>query len=135
MLQRVMPSFAEQTLNGTAIDTGGIHGPVLVKFFSLGCDECDRTLPATQAAYKRMPEIVVIGISEDPQEPDARKVVDRYKLRFPVIVDSDNSIARSFGVDETPKAFVADGYGKIRWVGGKNITEDGLVAALESIDE
>ena len=133
MLQRVMPSFSQESLNGTSIDTGGIDGPVLVKFFSNDCEACAHTLPATQAAYKRMPEVVVIGISEDSQVPDARKMVDKYELRFPVIVDQDNSIARSFGVDEPPKAFVADGYGKIRWVGGENITEDGLVAALESI--
>lgn len=135
MLQRVMPSFSQETLNGTAIDTGGIDGPVLVKFFSNDCDACARTLQATQAAYKRMPEVMVIGISEDEEIPDARKTVSKYKLRFPVIVDTDNSIARSFGVDEPPKAFVADGYGKIRWVGGENITEDGLIAALEAVDE
>lgn len=134
MLQKVMPSFSEETLNGTPIDTGGIDGPVLVKFFSNDCDACAHTLPATQAAYKRMPEVMVIGISEDSEVPDAQKTVAKYKLRFPVIIDRDNSIARSFGVEEPPKAFVADGYGKIRWVGGENITEDTLVAALESID-
>jgi peroxiredoxin len=135
MLQRVLPSFAQETLNGTAIDTGGFDGLVLVKFFSIDCDACSHTLPATQAAYKRMPEVTVIGVSEDSAVPDARKTVSKYKLRFPVIVDSDNSIAKSFGVEEPPKAFVADSYGKIRWVGGKDITEDALVAALEAVDD
>jgi peroxiredoxin len=135
MLQRVLPSFSEETLNGTAIDTGGIETPVLVTFFSSGCKACERTLPAAQAAYKRMPEVMVIGISSDTAAPDARKAVSRYKLRFPVIVDEDQTIARSFGVNEPPKAFIADASGMIRWVGGKNVTEDGLIATLQSVDD
>lgn len=127
--------FSSTSLNGTAIDTGGFDAPVVVKFFAADCDACSRTLPATQSLYAQKPNVVVIGVSEDTPPAKARQIVNKYKLRFPVVVDSDNSIARSFQVKGTPVTFVADRRGRIRWVGGKNVTEDVLVAAVESIEE
>ncbi len=135
LLQRVMPMFSSTTLNGTAIDTGGIDGPVVVKFFAADCEACARTLPAAQGLYAKMPEVVVIGVSEDGAESAARRAVSKYGLRFPVIIDRDNSIARSFQTTELPMTFVADKQGRIRWVGGEDVTEDTLVSAVESIDD
>jgi len=135
LLERVMPMFASTSLNGTAIDTGGIDAPLVVKFFAADCDACSRTLPAAQQLYSEMPEVVVIGVSEDEGEAEARKSVSRYGLRFPVVVDSDNSIARSFEMKSLPTTFVADKQGRIRWVGGSNVTEETLVAAVRSIDD
>lgn len=135
LLERVMPTFSMTSLNGTAIDTGGFDVPLLVKFFAADCDACARTLPATQSLYQQKPDIAVIGVSEDARAATAREVVAKYKLRFPVVVDADNSIAKSFRVKGTPMAFVADERGRIRWVGGKDVTEDTLVAAVESIEE
>lgn len=135
LLERVMPTFSMTSLNGTAIDTGGFDVPLLVKFFAADCDACARTLPATQSLYQQKPDIAVIGVSEDARAATAREVVAKYKLRFPVVVDADNSIAKSFRVKGTPMTFVADERGRIRWVGGKDVTEDTLVAAVESIEE
>jgi peroxiredoxin len=126
--------FSSTSLNGTAIDTGGFDVPVVVKFFAADCAACSRTLPAAQSLYSRMPNVVVIGVSEDDAESAARQMVNKYKLRFPVIVDSDNSIARSFDMKQLPMTFVADKQGRVRWVGGANLTEETLVAAVESVE-
>ncbi len=130
-----MPMFSSTSLNGTSIETGGIDAPIIVKFFDADCAACSRTLPAAQHVYAEMPDVVVIGVSEDAAEAKARQAVDKYGLRFPVVVDSDNSIARSFQIKNTPMTFVADRQGRIRWVGGENVTEAVLMAAVESVDD
>jgi peroxiredoxin len=135
LLERVMPMFSSTSLNGTAIETGGIDAPIVVKFFDAECAACSRTLPAAQRVYAQMPNVVVIGVSEDTAEAEARQAVNKYGLRFPVVVDSDNSIARSFKIEHTPMTFVADRQGRIRWVGGENVTEAVLMAAVESVDD
>jgi len=135
LLERVMPTFSTTSLNGTAIDTGGFDVPMVVKFFAADCDACARTLPAAQGLYRQKPEVAVIGVSEDSGAATAREAVAKYKLRFPVVVDADNSIARSFQVKGTPMTFVADKSGRIRWVGGENVTEETLVAAVEAIED
>ena len=135
LLERVMPTFSMTSLNGTAIDTGGFEVPLVVKFFDADCDACARTLPAAQGLYQAKPDVAVIGVSEDSRPSRAREVVAKYKLRFPVVVDADNSIAHSFQLKRTPMTFIADERGRIRWVGGANMTEDMLVAAVESIEE
>ena len=53
----------------------------------------------------------------------------------PIVVDTDNSIARSFQVKDTPMTFVADKRGRIRWVGGDDVTEEMLVAAVEAVED
>lgn len=135
LLQRVMPMFSTTSLNGTAIDIGGFDAPIVVKFFDADCAACARTLPAAQGLYKQKPNIIVIGVSEDSRASTARQAVAKYKLRFPVVVDSDNSIAKSFQVKGTPMTFVADKQGRIRWVGGDDVTQESLVAAVESVED
>ena len=127
--------FSSTSLNGTAIDTGGIESPMVVKFFASDCAACSRTLPAAQGVYSKHPDVVVIGVSEDVGASEARRVVSKYGLRFPVIFDADNSIARSFDVEQPPMTFVVDKHARIRWVGGANLTEETLLAAVEAIDE
>ena len=135
LLERVMPMFSSTSLNGTSIETGGIDAPLVVKFFDADCTACSRTLPAAQRVYAQMPNVVVIGVSEDAAEAQARQAVNKYGLRFPVVIDRDNSIARSFKIKDTPMTFVADRQGRIRWVGGENVTEAVLLAAVESVDD
>ena len=135
LLERVMPTFSSTSLNGTAIDTGGFDVPIVVKFFAADCAACARTLPATQGLYRQKPDVAVIGVSEDSGDAAARQAVAKYKLRFPVVVDADNSIARSFQVKGTPTTFIADKNGRIRWVGGANVTEETLVAAVEAVED
>ena len=135
LLERVMPTFSMTSLNGTDIDTGGFDVPVVVKFFAADCAACARTLPAVQGLYRQKPDVAVIGVSEDSGAARAREAVAKYKLRFPIVVDADNSIAKSFQVKGTPMAFVADQRGRIRWVGGDDITEESLVAAVEAVED
>ena len=131
LLGDVMPSFESKTLNGNQLFSGAYQGRrVVVSFVAADCDACDKTLKAAQSMYSDMSDVVVVGVFGAGDEGSANTLVKRHELRFPVVVDSDGAIARLFHVEERPTTFVADGYGRVKWVGGSALTEEGLTSAV-----
>lgn len=127
------PSFARPTLRGDRFDVASVRGKtVVIKFFARYCEPCKRTLPAVEALHRRRPEIVLLGISEDENEEQARGVVSEFGLTFPVVFDRDNVLSGRFRVSEMPATFVLDGAGVVRWFGAAERTEHDLVAAIEA---
>jgi hypothetical protein len=81
-----------------------------------------------------MSDVVVVGVFGGTDQGTANSVVRRHELRFPVVVDSDGAIAKRFHVDELPTTFVADGFGRVQWVGGSALTEEGLTLAVRNVN-
>jgi peroxiredoxin len=136
LLLDIMPSFEGKTLNMTPFDSGqGTGRPMVVKFFSADCKRCQHTLPALQRIYEDNPGIVMVGVSEDDSESDARKLVEGLGVRFPVIHDSEGRLAKQYSVEKMPVTFVMSKNGTVRWVGGPDQTEDGVRAAVSAAED
>ncbi len=128
-----LPDIKRRTLDGKTFDTASLRGKVVVvKFFAKYCEPCKRTLPWFQRFASEHPEVSVLGIAEDERESDAREVVATYGLSFPVVHDTGNALSGRFRVSEMPITFVADGEGRIRWVGGPDQGEGQLEAATRA---
>jgi peroxiredoxin len=129
-----MPSFESKTLNGNQLFSGAFHGRrLVVSFVSSDCEACGTTLEAAEAMYSDLSDVVVVGVFAPDDPGEALGTVKRLELHFPVVVDEDGAIARRFQVDERPTTFVADGYGRVQWVGGSNLTLEGLTSAVQSM--
>lgn len=130
-----MPSFETQTLNGNPLFSGAYQGRrVVVSFVEAECSACDTTLQAAQAMYSDMSDVVVVGVFGEDDAGSATSVVRQHEVRFPVVVDHDGAIAKLFHVDRRPTTFVADGYGRVQWVGGSALTEEGLTLAVRNVN-
>src|SRR5262249_50245931 len=85
---------------------GGTAAPprrvVVVDFFAKYCEPCRRTLSELEAFHREAPEVLVIGVSEDESENDAREVIDAHKLTFKVVHDREHVISGRFRVNELP---------------------------------
>jgi peroxiredoxin len=135
LLGDVMPTFESRTLNGNPLFSGAYEGRrVVVSFVASDCDACDRTLQAAQAMYSNMSDVVVVGVFGPSETASASSVVRQHELRFPVVVDEGGAIAKLFHVDERPTTFVADGYGRVQWVGGSSMTQEGLTSAVRNVN-
>jgi peroxiredoxin len=135
LLGDVMPSFESRTLNGNPLFSGAYEGRrVVVSFVATDCNACDKTLQAAQGMYSDMTDVVVVGVFGDSDEKSANSVVQRHEVRFPVVVDEDGAIAKRFHVEQRPTTFVADGYGRVKWVGGSAMTEEGLTLAVRNVN-
>lgn len=127
--------FRRATLDGAVIDTGALRGKtVVLKVFARYCEPCKRTLPVVENFHKSHPDIVILGISEDETEAQARQMVEQFGLTFPVILDRDNVLIGRLRISEMPATFVLDHQGVVRWYGDASQSEDKLTAAIEAID-
>ncbi len=110
-------------LNSTPLRLADLRGKVvLLDFFEYSCVNCIRTFPYIQEWEKRYAGdgLVVIGI-HTPQygfSMDPRNVfagVERLRVTFPIAVDSDSRIARAYDNRFSPRVFLVDKDGRIRF--------------------
>ena len=132
LLGKPAPSFKREAVDGTHVEVAAAGKVVVVKFVAKYCEPCIRTLPAIEKLHAKHPEIVIVGVSEDERESEARELVATYKLTFPVVHDNQQVLAARYRVRDHPVTYVLDGRGNVAWVGGPSMTEADLVAAIES---
>ncbi len=132
LLGKPAPEFKRPALDGPSrVDIASARGKVVVvKFFARYCEPCKRTLPAIERFHGEHPEVVVVGVSEDEREAEARELVAEYKLSFPVVHDAQQVLAARYRVRDLPMTFVLDGQGRVTWVGGPEKTEAELLQAI-----
>lgn len=119
------PGFAGATtwLNGAPLGERELKGKVvLVDFWTYSCINCIRTFPYLRAwAEKyRSQGLVVVGVHtpEFKFEQDLSNVnaaVARFKIDFPVAVDSDYRIWEAWGNRYWPAFYLVDAKGKVRF--------------------
>jgi peroxiredoxin len=101
---------------------------VVIDFFAAYCAPCARSLPSIEALHRSMPDVVVLGVSEDDDTAGAQRMVERHGLTFPVIHDASHLLAGRFRVSDLPASFVVDPRGVVRWHGdGENGDDIGAV--------
>ncbi|MEW6367070.1 MAG: TlpA disulfide reductase family protein [Acidobacteriota bacterium] len=116
-----MPNFTLPTLDGRkfVLNEHLGKGVLLITFFATWCEPCAREHPHLQRLYERLGErgLLVAGISID--EPgDVAKIrahVRRYKLTFPILLDSKAEVARLYAPEKSlPLTMLVDREGRIR---------------------
>lgn len=129
-----MPPFQTETMSGKAIISAGYMGqPVVVVFATTPCPPCERALRAAEAVFHSYRDVVVLTFFQRDGAERPRSVAARLGLSYPAAVDQDGLITRRFQVTELPATFVIDDNGVIRWLGGPELTEASLTAAVEAV--
>jgi peroxiredoxin len=74
-------------------------GPVLIMFYrGHWCPFCNLALKAMQERYSDIESRGVTFVAISPQTPDNSLTTQEAGLQFPVLSDSGNKVARSFGI-------------------------------------
>jgi peroxiredoxin Q/BCP len=94
------PAFSLLSDKGEKVRLADLKGqPVVVYFYprddTPGCTREACAFRDLQAAFKKL-GAVVVGISGDSAESHA-KFRDKYRLNFPLLVDSDHAVAEKYG--------------------------------------
>jgi peroxiredoxin len=135
LLGDLMPPFQSTTLSGNPVISGAYQGhKVVVSFVGEKCARCEHVLTAAQAVYADNREVVVLGVFSRDDSLHARSIAARLALRFPVVVDRDGSLAKHFQIEKVPSTFVVDQRGRVSWLGGSDVTEDALTAAVHAAE-
>lgn len=90
---------------------------VFMSFWTTWCTSCVRKLPHLEKLYQKYKAkgFVVLSISMDGPETRAmvRPVVQRYKLTFPVAIDSETQVVKLYNPKRASSFFVLFKRGKV----------------------
>ena len=104
------PHFSLQDLSGKSVPLNAFKGrTVLVHFFATWCEPCREELPALSRFLGRAsPNVSVIAISVAEVDPRVRRFFEQMPVDFPVLLDRDRAVAKSWNVSALPTTYVLD---------------------------
>jgi thiol-disulfide isomerase/thioredoxin len=104
------PDFSLHDLNGKIVPLTAFKGrTVLVHFFATWCEPCREELPALNRFLKRAASNAsVVAISVAEVDPRVKRFFDAAPVDFPVLLDRDRTIAKSWKISALPTTYVLD---------------------------
>jgi len=92
-------------------------GAVLVTFFTTWCPSCQDEMPGLEPIFKKYHSrgFHVIGVCIKDDADTVKSFVKEYGLTYPVLLDKDGKIARTYGVHYIPRSFLIDKDGNVRY--------------------
>ncbi|GJI95269.1 hypothetical protein RugamoR57_19870 [Duganella caerulea] len=119
-----LPSFggASSWLNSPPLGPAQLRGKVvLVDFWTYSCINCIRTVPHVRAWAEKYRDqgLVVIGVHTpefgfEKDTSNITKAISRFKIDYPVAVDSERRVWNAFRNNAWPVFYFADAQGRIR---------------------
>ena len=110
------PNFRVTTEDGKTITRDNFGGKLLVlNFWASWCPPCIEETPSLeQFARTFAPQgVVVLGVSNDRNEGQYRRFLQRFHIDFPTSRDPENNISASYGTFQLPETYVIDRNGRV----------------------
>jgi cytochrome c biogenesis protein CcmG/thiol:disulfide interchange protein DsbE len=113
---RVAPQLPRSVLVGPRATLASLRGkPAVIHFWASWCDPCRREareLARLPAALGRRARLV--GVDWTDGLGPARLFVQRYRWRFPNLIDASGVVGDRYGLTGMPTTFILDRRGRIR---------------------
>jgi cytochrome c biogenesis protein CcdA/thiol-disulfide isomerase/thioredoxin len=116
-------SGATAWLNSTPLSAQSLRGKVvLIDFWTFACINCQRALPHVRAWAEKYKDqgLVVIGVHApefafERKTENVKRAIGDLGLTFPIAIDNDFAIWRSFSNQYWPANYFIDAQGRIRF--------------------
>jgi len=113
------PDFKVLGLDGQVYRLSELRGKtVVLNFWATYCDPCRQEMPDLQKQADKWVDagVVVVGMNVGEGRVTVNNFIQQYQIRFPIYLDSDEQIRRSFGVREYPTTFFIRPDGRVHTV-------------------
>lgn len=113
-----VPEIAVTSITGEAIKLyQNKNNFTIINFWATDCPGCIKEMPGLTNVYNQLKgqglQIIAVSMSYDPPN-QVLNFTQKNKIPFPVVLDVDGQIARSFGdIRLTPTSILIDKNGKI----------------------
>ncbi len=104
-------NFALKDLNGNEVHLEDYRGKVIfLNFWTTWCPACLVEMPSMEKLYKEFKNkdftILAVDMQEDPET--VKKFKAKFKLSFPILLDTDGVVASYYGVNAIPVTYFID---------------------------
>ena len=111
------PDFTLKDPQGNQVSLSGFRGrPVMINFWATWCPPCRYEMPFMETVYRERAAdglvILAVSIDEDPNE--VPRFMKEFGITFPVVLDTDQSVATKYRIRPIPTSFFVDKDGVIR---------------------
>lgn len=130
------PPLKLERLGGGTVDIAELKGKVvLVNFWATWCKPCLEEMPAFEKLHRELEgkPFALLAVSIDKRPNDVQQVASRHNLSFPILLDSSESTARSWGTSGVPETFLIDQEGKIVYKVIGLVEYDGILAKVKKL--
>jgi peroxiredoxin len=105
------PLFTLDDLRKAPVSLADLRSDILiVHFFATWCEPCREELPALRRLVERSDprRLRVVTVSVAEVDVRVRNFVEKTPVNFPILLDRDRSVAKSWNVNALPTSFVLD---------------------------
>lgn len=114
------PDFELETLDGVTVKLSDLRGQaVIINLWATWCPPCRAEMPALQKVYEEHQERVeVLAVNATNQDDlDAvQEFTQSYELTFPILLDKNGIVAKSYQLRSLPTSYFVDPEGLIQKV-------------------
>lgn len=115
------PDFTLETLEGETITLSDLRGQVvIVNLWASWCPPCRAEMPAIEQIYQSYKaqglEVLAVNTTYQDSEKAAAQFAQDFGLTFPILLDRDGAVSRSYQLQVLPTTYFIDRQGIIRAV-------------------
>ncbi len=112
------PDFTLPDLAGKKSRLKDFRGKlVFLNFFATWCAPCRDEMPAMERLHRTYKDkgLVVLAVDIRESAKDVQAFTQELKISFPALLDTDGSVANTYGIRPVPATYLIDRNGKILW--------------------
>lgn len=129
-LPEFAPDFTLTDVTGEEHQLSQYRGQtVVLNFWASWCGPCVSEIPDFARYATEHPEVVLLGLSSDQNETDARSTAERLGAEYPIIMAG--MVSNTYDVSILPTTVVVDPEGRVKQVSVGAMSYRALAAAVE----
>jgi peroxiredoxin len=113
------PDFTLAARDGGKVRLADLKGQVvMINFWATWCGPCRQEMPLLAQIHTKYEPLgfTMLGVNVEPDSAAAVAWLKNVPVTFPILFDTDSSVAGTFGVEGMPSSVLVDREGKVRYV-------------------
>lgn len=132
------PTFSLKNLKGDEVNLENLKGKIVfVNFWATWCPPCRDEMPSMEKLYTKFKDkdfiMLAVNLREKPKK--VRSFKEEYGLSFTILLDTDGSVSKRYGVRAIPATFLIDREGYLigRAIGARDWASTQAIALVDQL--